>query len=546
MLFCSTSVQAQISYGGQALMNTDDFSAEDVLYLLPKEEALVVEAAKSFQYNQVKKAMQYAVEREVDLSPQFNGSWVNMDDMRIWRVHIISPQAYSLGVLFSEFELSDGVRVFIYDESGEHIKGAFTSQNNKEFGSLFVSHIPGEQVIIEMQVDKDINDYGKLRIGSLSHAIEPVFAPKNKSGNSIGDSQDCEIDINCEEGDEWQIIKKSICQIETPRLLCTGTLVNNTSYNGTPYIITAEHCLNNEIYPQNTVYTFRYENSECGLDDGVSDKSISGGTLIATGDSIDFSLIELSVSPPGEYDLYFAGWDLRKTNFNSSVTLHHPNADAMKISFDFDPMETPTSVPGDLKDYYIESNFWIKQWDIGTTEGGSSGSALFNSNKRLIGLLSGGLASCGDSIGYDEIADRVIYGLSPNTDDYYSRLYFAWDYFEDEKKQLKKWLDPNSTGQLVIGGLSQKLVNVNNDIISDSKVLVYPNPSSGEINITIPETNIMDLDIEVYNLTGGLVHRELRNYQESMSLNLHHLQSGIYFIRLRADNFNESTRFLIQ
>jgi len=111
----SYPIMAQISYGGSPIMNTEDFSAAQVLYLLPQEEPLVVEAAKSLKYNQVKKAFQYAVVRDVDLSPEFNGEWVSMENMRVWRVHIVSPQAYSLGVLFSEYTLSDGVRVFLSD-----------------------------------------------------------------------------------------------------------------------------------------------------------------------------------------------------------------------------------------------------------------------------------------------------------------------------------------------------------------------------------------------------------------------------------------------
>ena len=55
----------------------------------------------------------------------------------------------------------------------------------------------------------------------------------------------------------------------------------------------------------------------------------------------------------------------------------------------------------DLDDYYYFSFWWIRGWDIGSTEGGSSGAPLFNAGQRVIGLLSGGIARCGDSIGYD-------------------------------------------------------------------------------------------------------------------------------------------------
>ncbi len=545
-LFAANSVQAQISYGGKPLMNTEDFNPEEVLYLLAPEEPLTVAAAKSLKYNRVKKAVQYAIERDVDLSPEFNGGWTQRENLNIWRAHIISPEAYSLGVLFSEFNINEGVKIFIYDESGEHVKGAFTSRNNKNYGTLYVGHIPGDQVIIEMQFDQSVSDYGQMRIGAVSHAIEPVFASSSKSDLNLGSSQDCEIDINCFEGDDWQIIKKSVCQITTPTLLCTGVLVNNTSYNGRPYILTAEHCINKDFYAQNSVFTFRYENSECGVNDGKMDRSISGSSLISTGDSIDFSLLKLSEMPPQDYDLYYAGWDIRKRDFNTSVTLHHPNADAMKISFENDPTSTPTSVPGDLNDYFIESNFWIKQWDIGTTEGGSSGSPLFNSAKKLIGMLSGGLAVCGDSIGYDEINDRTIFSLNGNVNDYYSRLYYGWEYFQDNDKQLKRWLDPTNSGQLTIGGLNQMAIDISNSLTETSALRVYPNPTNGQFILNFPDTEASDFILDVYDISGKLVHKQdvLSGFPIHMSLG--YLQTGIYIIKLTSNQLTAVTRIVIE
>lgn len=533
-------------------MNTEDFNAEDVMYLLPTEDPLLIEATKSFRYNQVKKSLQYAIERVVDLSPEFNGGWVETETMDIWRVHIISPDALSLGVLFSEYELSEGVRIFLYDESGKHIKGAFTHKNNKDFGSLFVSHIPGEQVIIEMQVDKETTDYGKLRIGSVSHAVIPLFGTKKQTNSGLGESQDCEIDINCEEGEEWQTIKKSVCLITTPRLYCTGILVNNTSYNGKPYVLTAEHCLNADYYANNSTFTFRFENSACFINDAVADKSISGADVISTGDTIDFTLLKLSETPPRAYELYFAGWDVREKTYESSVTLHHPNADAMKISYDFDTQYTPEEVPGDLNDYLVPSNYWIKQWDIGTTEGGSSGSPLFNPNKRLIGLLSGGLAYCGDSIGYNEETGHTIFSSynsvldKYNKNDYYSRLYYSWDYHEDSDKQLKRWLDPTNTGQLSIGGLSQMALDVNPVAIPANDILVYPNPSEGHFILALPDNNYTELNIEIYNISGKLVYKEKRPSHPQINMNLNHLHSGMYFMKVRSDNFNGSSRIIIK
>ena len=47
------------------------------------------------------------------------------------------------------------------------------------------------------------------------------------------------------------------------------------------------------------------------------------------------------------------------------------------------------------------SHIVVTGWDDGTTERGSSGCSLFDSNQRVIGILSGGSASCPDNTGFD-------------------------------------------------------------------------------------------------------------------------------------------------
>ncbi|MCF8346424.1 MAG: T9SS type A sorting domain-containing protein [Bacteroidales bacterium] len=527
-------------------MNEADFTAAKVMYLLPPEDPLIIEGIKAARFNNNAKALQYATERAVDLSPEQNGEWVRRDGMHIWRVHLISPEAYSLGVQFSEFALEKGARVFIYDPSGKHLKGAFNHQNNKEYGTFYVGHIPGEEVIIELQVDDPGRNYGVLRVGLLSHAFLPVYAEKGADNTGLGTSQDCEIDVNCSEGEEWQIIKRSVCHINTTRLLCTGVLVNNTSYNGKPYILTAEHCINTAFYAENSVFYFGYENSECGVNDGQKKLSVSGSALLATGDSIDFSLVELSERPPRAYNVYYAGWDAREMEHASSVTLHHPNADAMKISFDNEPTSVPTSVPGDLKDYLLKSNFWIKEWDIGSTEGGSSGAPLFNNFKKVIGVLSGGLASCGDSMGYDELNDRVIFSLDGNENDYYSRLSYGWDHYAEKNRQLKKWLDPVATGQRFIGGLTPGTLGVHASSANETQLSVYPNPATGTFTITLPAYSGNTARIRIYELTGQLVYDREHTSAAPFKVALPNASPGIFLIRVEDSNDSYTGKVVLQ
>lgn len=503
------------------------------MYLLEPEDPIRVEGLKSAKYNSLKKAVHYAIERPVDLSPEANGEWVERDGMQVWRVHLISPEAYSLGVLFSEFELNHNAQLFLYDPSGKHIKGAYTRENNKPFGTFYVGHIPGEEVVLELQVSGTQRDYGSLRIGSLSHAFLPVYAEKSITDRGLGTSQSCEVDINCEEGDDWQILKNAVCHISTTTLLCTGALVNNTSYDGKPYVLTAEHCINKDFYAQNSVFYFNYENSICGVPDGRKNQSISGSSLIATGDSLDFTLVKLSSSPPREYNVYFAGWDARDMTHIGTVTMHHPNADAMKISFDLDATNNPVSVPGDLNDYIVASNYRVLQWDIGSTEGGSSGAPFFNASRRIIGMLSGGLASCGDSIGYDAENDRVIYSLNGNTNDYFSKVSYSWDYYSDTKKQLKRWLDPVGTGQLSIGGLAQMALDARESASNSSMLNIYPNPSRGDFMMELPGNTGKQVGVEVYNITGTRVYSGTALSAKPLRISLQNQPAGIYLVHVR-------------
>ncbi|MCF8226175.1 MAG: T9SS type A sorting domain-containing protein [Bacteroidales bacterium] len=532
-MFCN-QLNGQLSYGGEPYMNDQDFTASKVLYMLPPEDPLVLDGLKSIRQNSYAKALQYAVERPVDISPEFNGQWVEKDGISIWRAHLISPEAYSIGILFSAFRLAQNSSVFIYDPEGRNIKGAFNSRNNKKFSSFYVGHIPGEEVIVEIQTNNPDRDYGELRIGTLSHAFLPVYGNKSMEETGLGSAQDCEIDINCPEGVDWQVLKRSVCHISTTRLLCTGALVNNTSYDGTPYVLTAEHCVNRDLYAYSSVFYFNFENSECGIDDAAKEFSISGSELISTGGDIDFSLLKLTERPPREFSAYYAGWDAREMDHPMTITIHHPNADAKKISYDLNATSVAASVPGDLNDYIVSSNYWIKQWDLGTTEGGSSGCPQFNPSKRMIGVLSGGLAVCGDSIGYDVQNNRVIYSLDDNKNDYFSKLYYAWDHYEEADRQLKNWLDPGNTGLISIGGLNSMTLD-KGDVIYKKSLQVFPNPSNGEFQVRLLEYGGGDITIELYDLTGHRVYTVAVTAGDVSRVSASHLPAGIYAILIKGN-----------
>lgn len=77
------------------------------------------------------------------------------------------------------------------------------------------------------------------------------------------------------------------------------------------------------------------------------------------------------------------------------------------------------------------------------------------------------------------------------------------------------------------------------------KVILYPNPSTGKVIIS----NISGINlkrIEIYNVFGRLVkHIYARNGISKLNIDLTHLKSGIYLLKLKAENGISKTQKLI-
>lgn len=152
----------------------------------------------------------------------------------------------------------------------------------------------------------------------------------------------------------------------------------------------------------------------------------------------DFYLVELNAAIPTTYNPYFAGWDRNNTGATSGVSIHHPNGSAKKIST-FTATLTNTNFNGGGN-----GHFWRVTWAAttnghGVTEGGSSGSPIFNQNKRIVGQLTGGSSACN----------------STNSPDVYGKLRSDWDLNgTTNTAQLKPWLDPTNSGVTTLDGHS--------------------------------------------------------------------------------------------
>ncbi len=351
---------------------------------------------------------------DVDLGPDGAGVWTELPDGdRVWRLRIASDGAYSLGLLFDEYRLAAGSRLFVHDDSLAHVLGAYDERNNKADGEFAIEPVPGAAITLEYVVPRGASGLGALHVSGVVHDYRDLYALIDKSGSSPGDAAGaCNNDVNCPEGVAWQEEKRAVTLLIIGGGLCTGALVNNTASDGAQYYIAANHCGG----LSNAIFRFGYEKSGCGSGTAPTNKTVQGSTQLASSSSLDFRLVQITSLIPPSYEPYFLGWDRSGVAPANSITIHHPQGDVKKISFDDNP---PTKSGTQWK---------IGKWDDGVTEPGSSGCPLMDGSGHFIGQLFGGSATC-----------------SFPFDDFYGR-------FDSEWNSVKTWLDPLNTGAVSIEG----------------------------------------------------------------------------------------------
>ena len=166
---------------------------------------------------------------------------------------------------------------------------------------------------------------------------------------------------------------------------------------------------------------------------------------------------------------------------------------------------------------------WIQTLNgHGVTEGGSSGSPIFDNHGHIVGTLTGGNSNCGSQF--------------ENLPDYYGKFSYSWDQNgTDSASVLKYWLDPDNTGMMVLNGQATS----NEDHQADNPVELFPNPFTDRLTLRMQHSGAL-LSISIFDQLGRRVfHAEpgLSNGKD-IELDLRHLSPGFYFLRLNGKRSN--------
>lgn len=261
-----------------------------------------------------------------------------------------------------------------------------------------------EEVTLEIELPAGVPTQAvEIAIPTVSHIFTELEQPAgDTSVTKINESASCNLDAVCDANFTTQsnAVARMLFTMGGNTYACTGTLLNDAQSSGTPYFLSANHCISTQTAASTLQTDWFYQSSGCNTRalSSRTTKLYNGATLLHASNSTDVSFMRLNDAAPA--GAYFAGWDASGTalaNRTPIVGLHHPAGDMLKISKGEVSGQTSCTSTGDSQFGCTGNtgNFYMVTWSSGTTQGGSSGSALFSTDGRyVVGTLYGGSASC--------------------------------------------------------------------------------------------------------------------------------------------------------
>lgn len=361
------------------------------------------------------------------------------DDVSHFAWSITAPGARTLDFHFSRLALPEGATLILRGEGEDNLR-KITAESLSGGEGFWAPYIAGEKVSIELHVPSALRTQARVELASVTHGYRGLFEsvePAQKSGS-------CNVDTACPAGAGWTDQIDSVGHYTFSQggssYVCTGSLVANTAGTTVPYFLTANHCVSTAAVASSLVVYWNYQSATCRtpgssasgspLSKTIATHTQSGASLIANSAASDFALLRLNADVPAASNPFWSGWDASGSTPSSAVGIHHPAGHEKRIAVEDQALAISGYGGGS------GSTHWrVIDWDQGTTEGGSSGSGLWNQNKLLVGQLHGGSAACGNDLS-----------------DYYGRLSVSWTGGGSAATRLRDWLDPSNTGATTRAG----------------------------------------------------------------------------------------------
>lgn len=462
-----------------------------------------------------------------------DGEWTyfpNGDKM--WQLRVYSPGALSMDVFFKQLYLPEGTQLYAYTGDREWFVGPYDSEENAPSGLYRTPEVFGDDLVLEYYQPFEVMEQPVLDIRGFGHYFRFVHDERFERASDF-----CEIDVRCPEGEEWVDDLRAVVKLSIPAGggvgLCSGTLVNNTSYDCRKFILTAMHCTESSSTSDfgSIVVRFNYQRNGCGTGLSPSAQQRTGTVRLADSNDgggatgSDFCLLEMTLTVPATWNVYYAGWNAGTSAPASSpagwkaICIHHPAGDVKKISTAGTVTAGTWQTPG--QHWRVNWIQTVTNW--GVTEGGSSGSPIFNKDHQIIGTLTGGGSFCDNQ----------------GAPDYYGRMDKHWTGNPNPSNEdLVDWLDAAGTGLLSIdgsyGGTASVqpcfgVVNVE-ESMSFHEFTIFPTRVEDSFTLNCPRFDVLK-EIRIYSQDGRLVESVAMTAATTI-VSAQSFASGMYFIQV--------------
>lgn len=285
-----------------------------------------------------------------------------------------------------------------------------------------------EQTTLEVEIPASAAPSGvRLAVPRLSHFTFSLAEADGAFVTKAAAAEGCLVDVSCQP--EYLEQSRSVARMnfvaeDGATFFCTGTLLNDMASSGTPYFLSAQHCISSQAEASTLVTDWLYRSASCGssVENPASRRLTGGARLLYASTSTDTAFMRLNdAAPPG---IVYAGSYYGGVPVGTDLAgLHHPEGGWQKLSLGrlLNYSNCGDTSCGNSSDE--SGNFLALSWRQGSTEGGSSGSGIFVAigvRRYLAGQLHGGTASC----------------AKPDGVDYYGRFDRSY------RAALNRWLNP--------------------------------------------------------------------------------------------------------
>jgi hypothetical protein len=417
----------------------------------------------------------FAVEVPQHISAFSQGEWTAGGSTRSWSYSVQVPTAVSLSFHASRIVLPDSAVLTV---SGSRATVVYRARDINR-GGIWGRPLVGDTLVFSLSVagadlgrvqfEIDGLQAGYRGLGGLqSH---PYYT--RRATAAAASSQSCVENYSCEATSANQGAAQAVVAILIGNLYqCTGTLLNDTRSDFTPYVLTARHCESGTLgggAPQaaSAVTVYWDAVAPCGAALGsIYDGSApvqSGATTIV--EQQDAWLVKLDAQPVAQ-DAYWAGWDATGGVFTGGYSVHHAlGYDKQFVGWYGQAILQ--HLPAQTMSVGYDSTFWGLVNQLGSVGAGASGGAVFDPNHHVVGSASlAALQSGANSAGMCPVNPPP--APAPNTvTAQYTALSAAFastaDSTSTTSSTLQSVLDPGGTGTLVMEGIGRLPVTLSAD-----------------------------------------------------------------------------------